>query len=822
MVRVQQGVQNRYFLYDSLGRLIRVRQPEQEVNTNLNLTDPLTGNSQWSGGFTYDVLGNVVTGTDANGTVITNAYDRAGRVKTRSYSDNTPTVSLFYDGKGLAQQQSPNYAKGKLTKVTSSVSETQNQVFDNLGRLKQSSQITDGQIFTSKYTHNLSGSLIEEEYPSGRIVKNELGSDGALSRVYGQTDVNSAERTYASGFGYAASGGVKHLKLGNGKWETTKFNSRLQVIELGLGFSATNAGIWKVGYEYGELDPNYSVDSTKNAGNIARQVLTVPGTSFTQTYKYDSLNRLTEAREVSGANQNWIQDWIYDRYGNRSAFSEDIAGVTNNANLSIDTNTNRFTSGQGFSYDQNGNLIQDAEGRQFTFNGENKQTIVRDASNNPIGGYFYDGEGRRVKKVTNSETTIFVYSAGKLIAEYSTQLSNSPQTKYLTEDHLGTPRVITNELGNVIARRDFMPFGEELFNGVGARASSLQYGASTDDVKRKFTGYQKDNETGLDFAEARMYESRHGRFTAVDPLLASGKSANPQTFNRYAYTSNNPVVRIDRNGKEWYYAWNKFPDGRIYAVPKWCSGFGCSGTKWTNEYRSTVDGKTTVWRANGLVFKNDYSGGYTALDPAENRQLVFNSAAEAQAQVTRWRQQAIVNFIGGALNSYSLAVSLSGADGLVAESGTEMYAAGQRAGTAAQLVAVVTGAGLVDAVVNRFGRAGVSILNEMRVLETLSRASVDDKLARYLLNASHAKGGPKAKWFDEALGFTMDNADDLARQIVFDPSKAVQTAVTEFGTKYNQVISITGANGKVIDVTFGWIRNEDGVVRLVTAIPTSR
>lgn len=43
-----------------------------------------------------------------------------------------------------------------------------------------------------------------------------------------------------------------------------------------------------------------------------------------------------------------------------------------------------------------------------------------------IGRYFYDGEGRRVKKVADAETTVFVYSAGKLIAEYSTQLSQSP------------------------------------------------------------------------------------------------------------------------------------------------------------------------------------------------------------------------------------------------------------------------------------------------------------------------------------------------------------------------------------------------------------
>ncbi|WP_142281674.1 DUF6883 domain-containing protein [Mycobacterium kyorinense] len=104
----------------------------------------------------------------------------------------------------------------------------------------------------------------------------------------------------------------------------------------------------------------------------------------------------------------------------------------------------------------------------------------------------------------------------------------------------------------------------------------------------------------------------------------------------------------------------------------------------------------------------------------------------------------------------------------------------------------------------------------------LSQESVMDKLERYLLNPDHEAGGPKANWFEQALGFNRQNAPDLARQIVFDESKAVETGVTQYGTKFNQVIPITGANGKTIDVTFAWIRNNDGVVRLVTAIPTSR
>jgi hypothetical protein len=104
----------------------------------------------------------------------------------------------------------------------------------------------------------------------------------------------------------------------------------------------------------------------------------------------------------------------------------------------------------------------------------------------------------------------------------------------------------------------------------------------------------------------------------------------------------------------------------------------------------------------------------------------------------------------------------------------------------------------------------------------LSQESVRKKLEGYLLNPDHTRGGPKAKWFEQALGFTRDNMPDLAKQIVFDENKAVFRGVTEFGTEYNQIISITGANGKTIDVTFGWIRRNDGIVRLVTALPTRR
>jgi predicted DNA-binding protein len=107
-------------------------------------------------------------------------------------------------------------------------------------------------------------------------------------------------------------------------------------------------------------------------------------------------------------------------------------------------------------------------------------------------------------------------------------------------------------------------------------------------------------------------------------------------------------------------------------------------------------------------------------------------------------------------------------------------------------------------------------------LPATTEMSVQNKLYTYLLNPEHAEGGPKAKWFKEALGFTRDNMEDFAKQIKFDAAKAVKTGETQHGIKYNQVIEILGANGKNIEVKFAWIKNNDGIVRLVSAPPTKR
>jgi RHS repeat-associated protein len=103
----------------------------------------------------------------------------------------------------------------------------------------------------------------------------------------------------------------------------------------------------------------------------------------------------------------------------------------------------------------------------------------------------------------------------------------------------------SGSLGGV-RRHDFCPFGEELSAGVGIRSAALGYGA--DSTRQKFTGKERDAETGLDYFLARYYSSVQGRFTSVDPLMASASVNEPQSWNRYAYVQNNPCKFIDPTG----------------------------------------------------------------------------------------------------------------------------------------------------------------------------------------------------------------------------------------------------------------------------------
>jgi RHS repeat-associated protein len=103
-----------------------------------------------------------------------------------------------------------------------------------------------------------------------------------------------------------------------------------------------------------------------------------------------------------------------------------------------------------------------------------------------------------------------------------------------------------------VKRHDYLPFGEELYAGIGGRIPTQGY-SQTDNVRQQFTGKERDASTGLDYFINRYYSSSQGRFTTADPaFITSQRLADPQMLNLYAYVRNNPLRYIDPDGMELY------------------------------------------------------------------------------------------------------------------------------------------------------------------------------------------------------------------------------------------------------------------------------
>jgi RHS repeat-associated protein len=528
LIQTTKGQQTRTFVYDSLKRLVSSTNPESGTVTQK-----------------YDANGNLTEKKDARNVITTITYDPLNRPTFQDYSDTTPDVTFTYDNSNIAN------SKGKLTKVDNGISSSENTSFDITGKLLSANQTTDSQVYSLSYKYNLSGMLTEQIYPSGRVVKNIVDSDGDLFSVASKSGTGGAFKNYASNFSFTPSGGISSMMLGNGKWESTVFNDRLQTTQIALGNAPNATDLLKLNYNYGTTDNN---------GNVKSQTITVPnvGTSqgFTaiQNYTYDPLNRLKTASETIGGNQTWKQGFLYDQHGNRNFNMSETNTLpqgcsTEVCNPLINQTKNRIADNQGYDYDPAGNITKNAENNRFVYNADNKITEVRDATTNAlIEKYYYDGAGMRVKTVAGNLTTIYVFGGGEMVAEYTlngTPAAN-PTTNYLTTDYLGSPRIITDAHGQIVSRRDLMPFGEEIYaGGAGGRSTTQKYGVN-EGIKQKFTGQLRDEAVKLDYFNARSYGFSSGRFMSADNF--GGRLSNPQTLNLYVYAINNPMRWVDPTG----------------------------------------------------------------------------------------------------------------------------------------------------------------------------------------------------------------------------------------------------------------------------------
>ncbi len=512
LTTVTQGVQTRTYNYDDLGRLLSASTPE----TNYQLV-----------GYQYNDFGLVRQRTDTRGVITTYDYDGLNRLRQVSYnvgSTGVPATATVVYTYGTDPNQNNN---GRLLTMTDGVG-SETYTYDTLGRVTQVQKVISGATYTMGYEYNLAGELKKLTYPSGRQVEQQYDPIGRL------TTVLSGTTNYASSFTYNPAGQVTGFNYGNGVTASLGYSpDRLQLQT--LTHSKPGQTLFSVTYGY--------LQNGGNNGQITSIADNLDPTRST-TYSYDPLGRLKVAFAGPEANPTWKLDWDYDRYGNRP--NQNVrAGSPPGPQLTIDPNTNRIT-GTGYGYDANGNITADGL-NSLTYDAENRTVSV-----NGTTSYFYDGNSLRVKKVSGA-TTVYLFSGTKVIAEYENGAApgnptreyiysesqllakiDGGATQYYHGDHLSV-RVITDSNGTKIGERGHYPFGD----------AQPWYEAGTI-TKWKFTTYERDGESFNDYAMARSYINRFGRFASPDPV--AGSVSDPQSLNQYTYVRNDPCSFSDPSG----------------------------------------------------------------------------------------------------------------------------------------------------------------------------------------------------------------------------------------------------------------------------------
>jgi RHS repeat-associated protein len=154
--------------------------------------------------------------------------------------------------------------------------------------------------------------------------------------------------------------------------------------------------------------------------------------------------------------------------------------------------------------------------------------------------YWYDQAGQVVMESMQGGSGFlneYLYVGGQRVA----RVANLGPIYYYYGDHLGTARLITDGGGTKCYDADYFPWGGEQHVYVNSCAQNY-----------KFTGKERDPDTGSDYFGARWYRNTMARFYSPDPInLTSARLVNPgNTLNKYVYAANNPLKYIDRDGED--------------------------------------------------------------------------------------------------------------------------------------------------------------------------------------------------------------------------------------------------------------------------------
>jgi RHS repeat-associated protein len=339
-----------------------------------------------------------------------------------------------------------------------------------------------------------------------------------------QVPVSNGSDNGSSGGGYAAL-------IGSGNWQTL-FN---MVVAQNSGVAVDTAS-WS---QISIVRNNGTTTLYKNGvaiGSTFTDTPLAPVSAFaigaqlqnsTPTFHRFFNGTVDEAR-ISASVRS--ADWINAEYNNQSSpstFFSYGAVLQGGDSLSWDYN-NRMTQAvvggvaSTYAYDQTGQRVKLSNGTTTTYY--------------PSGFYNIEGANRVKHILTPSgETLATVKGTGAAATVFTVAI-----------DHLTGSNVVTNASGTLEELMDYYPFG----------SMRLDQKAGSFNEQRKFTGYEFDSDTGLNYANARYYNSGIGRFISQDPIfvVAGGEDqvaylALPQIQNSYSYALNNPLMFTDPTGE---------------------------------------------------------------------------------------------------------------------------------------------------------------------------------------------------------------------------------------------------------------------------------
>jgi RHS repeat-associated protein len=553
----------RDFAYDSLSRLTFANNPESGptyygYDANGNLTSKISPMPNQTGASQIQFLYH---------------YDELNRLVWRwNYSQPSDPVDRFYYDLTTVWNTPIHNSIGRLVQ---SVSDSGNGIFvhafrsyDAMGRPEFDVEYNKrGDYSVHKqfnYAYNLDSSLQSITYPSGRVVTyNYNAAQRPISAVDSANGISFATAAHYfafGGLGYVVHGATSSF---GGIVESENYNVRMQPNELGAAVG-NQPPLLDLIYEYYSCNGNVG-----NNGNVC-QVLNQKDSARSQAFAYDYLNRLVWAWTPnlnSGGAHNWGESFGYDAWGN--FLHKNTMGSDNPPDTSLDVTVDNKNHVTSWTYDAAGNIIDPKpqpcsnppnptpSGYPNFFDGQNRLTQALVGCLTTY--YDYDAEGERVKK-TGSDGTLYWRGPGGEVLE-ETDLNGNLQSDYIFfggertarvdssgavyyyfSDHLGSADVITDPNGNIQAESDYYPFGGErvvIDLGVGNHY--------------KFTGKERDAETGCDYFGARYYCNPIGRFITPDWAGAPtevpyANFGNPQSLNLYSYVKNNPTTFGDPDG----------------------------------------------------------------------------------------------------------------------------------------------------------------------------------------------------------------------------------------------------------------------------------